>query len=67
MTGASRPGPGRLDEGAARAVNVGDAVNPHVFAGEVAVLHMVSAGRYELSARKQQGPARSLVAFNAET
>jgi len=34
------------------AEGVSDAVNPPLFAGEVAVLQTVSGGRYELSARK---------------
>jgi hypothetical protein len=46
---------------------VSAAVKPPLFAGEVAVLQTVSGGRYELSARKQQGPDRGLVAFHAET
>ena len=45
---------------------VSDAVNPPLFAGEVAVLQTVLGGRYELSARKQQGPDRGLVAAHAE-
>ena len=47
--------------------SVGAAVNPPLFAGEVAVLQTVSGGRCELSARMQQGPDRGLVAFHAET